>query len=251
MLQREQHAEAATVTGESGAPETAEAGKRHCAVCDEKISDKASVCPRCGAYERRWKNHLKYWSGVVGLFAFIASALVFVWSSLEEGVTRIVGADIQVINLDTFGTLTLFNNASTDVLVRSIEVSRTDGDHELIYVIDRSIEPSKTLSLNMMEVFSNQTHGYWNRIYGHEPSDYAFDLSAKDLNDVKSWDYNGYVPTFLSTQGDAYAFFKDETKSYEDLGCAGKVNYSVYQGAKFDAPFECVAWIRKRGAAQK
>lgn len=215
----------------------------------------STVCVKCGAFRAQWKNRLKYWSGVVGLFAFIASAGAFLYQAASVLAARTLGGRVEVLDFDTFGKFTAFNDSATDILLRNIIIQGEDPGIRLIYAINSSIAPGATFSANLIEVFSGQTHGSWDLIYGRKPGDYDWTLNdgardgaraTKPLSDLQQNDFSSHVVAYLGKGLSSYSFFESKNRDYGDFACRITVTYSVFRGIEHDTEVPCVGWARER-----
>jgi hypothetical protein len=54
--------------------------RKQCIACQESILLNATLCTHCKSDQAAWRNELRYWAGVVGVFALIASGVAFTTS---------------------------------------------------------------------------------------------------------------------------------------------------------------------------
>jgi len=219
--------------------------RRRCDACDMVISSRAIICLHCGSFRAVWKNELRYWSGVVGLFAFIGSAGLFASEFVKTELAQKIGGDIEILNMDTFGELTVFNNSPTDILIRDVLIKTEKTGLELLYTIDRSVEPGATFSGNMIEILKRQTHGYWTDRYGNSPGNYKFNMDQKEADCAIDFYPNKYLLAFLNRNGSSHKFFSDASRGYKDVQCTATLTYTVHRGGVFPEPISCVAWFRE------
>ncbi len=55
-----------------------------CIACRNALEAGASLCSHCGSFQSAWKNHLRYWATLVGLLAFIFTAVAYLFSIVPE-----------------------------------------------------------------------------------------------------------------------------------------------------------------------
>jgi hypothetical protein len=52
-----------------------------CITCKQEILAGASLCSVCKSYQRPWKNHLLYFSGIAVMIALVVSAATWFWGT--------------------------------------------------------------------------------------------------------------------------------------------------------------------------
>lgn len=156
-------------------PRSAEA--RFCVACGEQLHDGAALCHVCSSYQVSWKNSLRYWSGVVALFAAIAGVLLFAAERLPRVRSSLFGADrLSIVALSPHKAV-LVNSGDRPVFASHIYLKAhapADGSvlfSRLIY-LDEVIEPR--VFFRKERALATNTRGY---AAGTAPAD--FDRTAR------------------------------------------------------------------------
>jgi hypothetical protein len=87
-----------------------------CVACKQDIPAGASLCSVCKSYQRPWKNHLLYISGIAAMIVLIVSAAFWLWgnSRLLLGLGR---DDVALISANTLGSAVVVNRGDREVFV--------------------------------------------------------------------------------------------------------------------------------------
>jgi hypothetical protein len=109
------------------APETntpaPEPQNTRCIACKQEIPAGASLCSVCKSYQRPWKNHLLYVSGIAAMIVLIVSAAFWLWGNgrLLLGLGR---DDVRLVAANTLeGDAVVVNRGDREVFVSHLLLS--------------------------------------------------------------------------------------------------------------------------------
>jgi hypothetical protein len=93
-----------------------EAHTTRCVACKQEIPAGASLCSVCKSYQRPWKNHLLYISGIAAMIALIVSATFWLWGNgrVLLGLGR---DDVRLITANTLSSAVIVNRGDREVFV--------------------------------------------------------------------------------------------------------------------------------------
>lgn len=89
-----------------------------CIECKSEIPDGASLCSTCNSFQSRWKNWLKFWATVVGVFVVLAGLCTYILANIEVIRKTLFWNDkISVLSLDSGRHIAVSNAGDGDVFV--------------------------------------------------------------------------------------------------------------------------------------
>lgn len=92
-----------------------------CIACRNTLEAGASLCSHCGSFQKAWKNHLRYWATLVGLWAFIFTAVAYLFSIVPEIRKTFAWEDrIKVLDAILPGFIVVANTGDGNVIVQKL-----------------------------------------------------------------------------------------------------------------------------------
>jgi hypothetical protein len=87
-----------------------------CIACKQEIPAAASLCSVCKSYQRPWKNHMLYVSGLAAMIALSISAAFWLWGNgrLLLGLGR---DEVRLVAANTLGSAIVANRGDREVFV--------------------------------------------------------------------------------------------------------------------------------------
>lgn len=236
---------------------TVEAKTKSCIYCCSEIVSAATTCKECGRSQRPWANRIVWLSGAAGLFTFIVSALFFLFSNAVVQWARLYGADIEVLNVSSQKSLTLFNNSSVDVLIENVAFT-LPGEIELFVVVNESVEAGASSNIDIGDLFEKQTTGPFRKQFGRAATGRQVITSEHDaakLELIKSnlgkndygWDMalkERYTVEAINSGGADWRFFGGKEADYLSVECTIKINYQVARGQSFPLRPPCIGVVK-------
>jgi hypothetical protein len=100
----------------NGTPQSPSVSLTRCIACKQEIPAGASLCSVCKSYQRPWKNHLLYISGIAAMIVLIVSAAFWLWGNgrILLGLGR---DDVRLISANTLGSAVVVNRGDREVFV--------------------------------------------------------------------------------------------------------------------------------------
>ena len=246
---------------------TEEKGRfKECVYCRTEIDFKATVCSTCHKSQNRLANSVIWLSGAVGLLAFIGSALLFLYAAAVSQYERVYGADIEVRNVSSMKTLTVFNNSSTPVLIENAEFIMPGGNR-LGMIVDRSLLGGAVGNYDLADFFRKQTTGPFLKRFGKEWAGAQVFLKevqfrgetketdvAKIAERLSNADYGpnkkgqNYTVEAINMGGHDYFFFGGSKARYFRMPCKIIIRYRVVRGRSFSLEPPCIGVVKYRKA---
>ena len=233
-----------------------------CVYCRTTIPEKVKVCPTCKKSQNRLGNWVLWLSGAAGLFTFVGSAIVFLYSAAVLHFERIYGADLEARNVSSMKTLTVFNNSSSDVLVESIEFEMPGGI-KLSVILDQAVAEGAVSNVDIGILFERQTTGPFLEIFGRNFSkkqvfqnEIGTDVAKRITDDLSKNDYGpdgcgkSYTVEAINEGGVDYNFFGGDQGDYLRVPCEMEVRYRVVRGRAFSLNPPCVGIVKYRNASK-
>lgn len=231
--------------------------EKDCIYCSSKIDRRATVCKECGRSLNKTANRVTWLSGAVGLVAFVGSALLFLSSSATTQWARIYGANIEVLNVSSQKSLTLFNSSPVDVLVENITFS-IPGGIELFVVVNQSLASGASSNTDIGALFEAQTTGPFNRQFGRSSAGRQVIMSEQTDNRIKAiqanleandygWDTGAqdrFTVEAINAGGSDWTFFGAENADYLCVECSIEIRYRVARGGSFSLKPPCVGVVK-------
>jgi hypothetical protein len=187
--------------------------KTICVYCGFKIDTCANLCSECGSYQKKWKNELKYWSGVAGLLALLASGAAYTFTAGNKIFRSLTLPDIRVVDIDVFSVSAIMNLTSSQVFITGLEVSSSVGKSVHMYWnLSLPIGPEKVVKFELKN-YNNQLGGYLKKIYSGELVDnYADRCKSQDFDSLlneNKFNYP-YIVSFLYADGLTDRFLRND-----------------------------------------
>lgn len=115
-----------------------------CRYCGTQLNDAAVYCVWCNHHTAHWRNSLKYWSSVVGLFAAIAAAATFVFAEALPVYRQSFQPDkVELLSLQSgVGSSSRYavsNFGPDDIFLKDITVYFNEGAGNVTFVINKKI----------------------------------------------------------------------------------------------------------------
>lgn len=225
-------------------------GTKLCIACYESIEAEASVCSRCGSFQKRWMNNLRYWSGITGLVALAVSGLTFSINLADEIYRNLTRTAVVVTEFDSFGTNAIWNTTSRDLVITYVRVQADEPEVDLQLPLQKIARPDQPLRFVFHELVKQEWHGSMASMYsGESTGDYALSLSAQDLVRLKRNEMvDQFVLSFLHRLGPEFAqlneLYKDRLKT---VSCEGSIGYREGStDVDRTVTFPCVGVFRTR-----
>lgn len=113
-----------------------------CIACKAELRDGATLCAKCGQYQAKWKNRLRYFGALAGLLTVIIGGAVFIVERAPTAWrTFFWKDDVQVLAFANVLKSTIANIGHGSVFVESIEVK---SDLAIaIMILNATIEPGE------------------------------------------------------------------------------------------------------------
>ena len=232
-----------------------------CFYCCSEIHAEARVCAECGRSQNVAANRIAWWSGAVGLITFVGSAALFLESFASSQWARHYGADVQVLNVSSLKTLTLFNNSSVDTIIDDVQFEMP-GRVELLVTVNESLPAGGTSNVDLGALYMAQTSGPFLEVFARDNArrQVALEeiteekasriLSELSLNDyeLKNGSTERYTVEAINRGGADWEFFKREggEAKYLSTDCAISITYQVVQGNSFELTPPCVGIVKYR-----
>ncbi|MGR3512177.1 MAG: hypothetical protein ACU0GG_05390 [Paracoccaceae bacterium] len=231
--------------------------QKSCIYCRSDINAAATICKECGRSQNNVANQITWLSGAVGLLAFVGSALFFLSSNAAVQWARLHGADIEVLNVSSQKTLTLFNNSSVDALIESVAF-KLPGDIELLVVINESIKAGSSSNFDIGTLFENQTTGPFKEQFGRSATGRQIIREEYDAGKLESisqnlaandygWDageQERYTVEAINSGGADWRFFGAGGADYLSVPCKIEIKYRVAQGGSFTLEPDCTGVVK-------
>jgi hypothetical protein len=164
-----------------------------CRECGQEILETARVCGFCESYQARWRNELRYYANITGIFTFIGTAIFFS-ITLAPSFRRAVSWEdrVEVLRVDG-GQFTLANAGDGNVFIYEIVLDWPTG------VLTRSV--NDTLGTGtILQMEGNRYHLYSDDALMNAESEYLRVLSRSDTLWAQAdsgafWDVNIPLPS--------------------------------------------------------
>ncbi len=88
---------------------------QRCVACKQEILAGAAVCPVCKSHQRRWKNHLQYFAGIVTLAALTATATT--WLVGRVYAAFFAHEDIHIVECNSLESAVIVNRGHAEVFL--------------------------------------------------------------------------------------------------------------------------------------
>ncbi len=227
-----------------------------CIGCDRQIGAAARICEKCGSYQHRWRNELKYWAGVGGLFTLIASGLLFTVTSTQKLYQLWFREDVVVSEYEPFNKLTLWNVSEWDIWVTQFRIRSDWPDLDLLWTIDRTLAPKSGTGdepINFQTLTALSWKGTAANFYHQEPGDFA-PLNPNQLDQMRTDPEfaSTFVPTFLHPGSLNFKQVKERYRRngadlMQTFSCTAEISYRrAVDGKDRQLQVPCIGTFRNR-----
>jgi hypothetical protein len=197
-----------------------------CIACRQPILKDATLCTFCKSEQSQWRNELRYWAGVAGIFTLIASGLAFTTNFGFQIWQRMFGHELAITNMDPFGKTVVLNLTAKPIYIRTVNISSRYPKDDLVWEVHQIIPANKELNIDLMAIAEKNWYGFPAQIFGQPPAEYA-QLDQSTFEDVEHNRLTDrYVPTFLMPASESYTQLKrvlrDRLRTFE---CSASVTF--------------------------
>lgn len=221
-----------------------------CGWCRAKLENGALVCTECSHYVHNWRNHLKYWSGIIGLMAFFASAITVVVRFGDEAYSEVFRPDLSVSDFVTFSPSSIWNLTKTDAWITTISIRSSAGGYDLQWNVLKQIRPRESYRFELYKLSSENWSGTLKELFSKERlGDFVTRIEPREMKEIIDGSDGGkYVLDFMWKNGPQYkqmkAHFGDELPEFS---CEIDINYQLaIDGVSRMHQIPCVALARRR-----
>lgn len=121
-----------------------------CRECGMEILPSARVCGYCECYQTRWRNELRYFANIVGVFTLIGTAVFFSITLAPSLRLALFWTDeVAVLRVDG-GNLTLANSGDGKVFIYEVVFSFPGAD-ALTHTVNDTLSPGEVLQIEGKE----------------------------------------------------------------------------------------------------
>ena len=168
--------------------------------------------------------------------------------------TTFFPSDLQVLEFDTFRDITIVNPSGQPVLMRWLLVRSAipNQPHQwsIRWDINQSVEPSKPLTVNLVELAKNQFRGREKEWYGSQQGNYVQHLKEKDKQEI--FQHKRYK-TFLKRDGTEHRQVVEDIGKYTTtFTCLAEVSYLfLHSHSERKSTPDCVGFLKHLAPADK
>jgi hypothetical protein len=228
-----------------------------CIACKQPIEVGATLCPKCASYQRRWRNEIKYWSGIAGLVTLIATGLAFAGNNALLLYDRLFPPDLVVSEFNSFGKVALWNGSKQNAWLTHLQVHSEKPFFEVEWPLYTMIKANSPFVRDMVKESAESILGSNKEIFGVQPGDYAVEPDETTIKNFERSDTDiakRFVPAFLSKNGTDFRQIEENYAKKYSFGCTASLEYvytssiSVFTSRNLSKvlAFPCVGMIRKR-----
>lgn len=218
--------------GSSGANTTF---RRKCITCREQIDVAATICPHCGSFQLPWKNHLRFFGGIVTVITLTTTAIAFMFDFISDGIQEVLWKDsIKVISFESY-EFSLFQNVGDGpVYVERVEVVSKKGKEFHKWEIGMEVESGQVFKAQIGKRISTRLDTVLN---GEKWSNL---VSQRLENNAK------YVKRYFG--GDAATKLRRVLPNLMTFDCMGKIYFHSYKEKRRLPPqkFKCFGVLTVR-----
>jgi predicted nucleic acid-binding Zn ribbon protein len=223
---------------------------KRCIACSEPVAISARICSKCKEFQSKWRNDLRYWAGIAGLFVLIGSGLLFSAGAIRSGIDYWLPPKPIISELNSFGRLSLINMSNQNIWLKHLEIRSTEPLDDLLWDLHVVIKPREPFSQDLISLakaqFSEGTD--WRDVYEEGRGAYAQDLKPDDIKEIKGHVRSRFMLTFLHSEG---AEFKQVNRLFGSkltkFTCSAKIGFSFVEKNFFDTlDIPCTAVPRHR-----
>jgi hypothetical protein len=104
--------------------------KNTCIACGSDLNEGVSICTTCGSYQSSWRNELRYWAAVAGVFSIVAATIGFsisAWPDIRKSLFWRDSLEVlQFHNSEGRSEISVFNTGDGPVWI--LELTYQAGD---------------------------------------------------------------------------------------------------------------------------
>lgn len=179
-----------------------------CIACKEPILKGATLCKLCKSDQSNWRNELKFWAGVAGIFTLVASGLVFTANLGFQLWQRAFGHEIAVTNVDPFGKTIAWNLSANPIYLKTVSIRSMAPKNDLVWEVHKTIAANSSIEFQLMDVAKASWYGLPGELFGVAPAEYA-KVDQTTFAQLKQQMLTGkYVPTFLMPDSESFTQLK-------------------------------------------
>jgi RNA polymerase subunit RPABC4/transcription elongation factor Spt4 len=236
------------LTDEQNRPNVPSVATKRCIACKEPIPEDATLCKVCKSDQSNWRNELKYWGGVAGIIALVASGIAFTTSLAYQTLQRVFGTEIAVAEIDPFGKTVVWNLTDAPIYVKTIRVRSSEPKVDVVWDIDKTVAARSDSPIELMKIAADTMHGTIGDIYGKPPGNYA-QLDDATLQSLKKNEKTDkFVATFLVRDGVTATQLKRNYKEqFRTFDCSITIDFMRLRGGSSSAvDLPCIGTFRSR-----
>jgi hypothetical protein len=230
-----------------------------CIACKQPIERGATLCQKCSSYQTKWRNEIKYWSGIAGLLTLIATGIAFAGNNVLLLYDRLSPPDLLVSEFNSFGKTALWNGSRQNVWVTHLQVKSNKPYFDVEWPIYTTIKSNTPLVQDMIDESAKSIFGSNREIFAKRPGDYAVQPD-KDLISMIEGNNNDvmkqFVPAFLDADGTDYRQIEQNHPTRYEFSCVADLEYiytssiSIFgsRNSAKNLSIPCVGMMRHRGS---
>ena len=202
-----------------------------------EIPAEARICFRCGSYQNRWRNFLRFLGGFAGVLAIVAGAATYVFTNVRE---LAAPGTVEILDFSRREAVPLFNPGFKDIFVASIVLRSDPIGWNLRIPVNRVVEPGKIkLAHPPDDVLVSISNDNFQIVEGISRGQFDQLLKAIDLRDKCI-----FLEAFRS-DGLKYEFVSSSIgKNFNTFEVEATVTYlSGDQGSWHEKPFPAVGTL--------
>jgi hypothetical protein len=212
------------------------------------IPFEASLCSDCKSYQRIWRNELKYWAGIVGIFALVGSGVAFSFDVGSRLWQRFFGLELAISNLDSFGATIIWNFTDKPIQLRILEIKSSAPRENLAWDVYSTISANSSVKIYLREIANKSWHGVPAEVFGSPPGEYA-SISREEFDDLlRNRHTDRYVPAFLAPDSEDAVQLKEELgNKFHIFNCDLKLKFlRLWDGSAGEIKVPCIGSFRMR-----
>jgi hypothetical protein len=235
-------------TDDHNGPNVPSVGTKRCIACKDPIPNDATLCKVCKSDQSNWRNELKYWGGVAGVIALVASGIAFTTGLAYQAWQRLFGSEIAAAEIDPFGTTVLWNLTDDPIYLKTISVRSSEPKVDVAWDVYKTVAAKSDAPIELMKIAADTMHGTIGEPYGKPPGDYAHldDATLQSLKKNERTDK--FVATFLVRDGlTATQLKRNYKEQFRTFDCSITVDFMRLRGGSSSAvDLPCIGTFRLR-----
>lgn len=120
-----------------------------CIACGSDLNEGFSLCQSCGSYQSSWRNELRYWATVTGVFSIIAATIGFsisAWPDIRKALFWRNSLEIlQFYESGGLSEISVFNTGDGPVWISELTY-QAGGAFEQTIPIAKTVQAGKVLN---------------------------------------------------------------------------------------------------------